>query len=82
MPFRAGVDAGLPSVMVGHIDVRAVDPGTPATLSRKVVTGLLRERLGFDGLVVTDSLIMRAVTGASPAGRPRCARSAPATTWC
>ncbi|MGZ5418216.1 MAG: glycoside hydrolase family 3 protein [Nocardioides sp.] len=62
VPFRAGIGAGLPSVMVGHIDVRAVDPGMPATLSRKVVTGLLRERLGFEGLVVTDSLSMRAVT--------------------
>ena len=62
VPFRAGIDAGLPSVMVGHIDVRAVDPGMPATLSRKVVTGLLRERLDFDGLVVTDSLTMRAIT--------------------
>ncbi len=39
VPFRAAIEAGLPSVMVGHIDLRAVDPGVPATLSRKVVTG-------------------------------------------
>jgi beta-N-acetylhexosaminidase len=62
VPFAAGVTAGLPSVMVGHIDLRAVDPGVPASLSRKVVTGLLRHRLGFDGLVVTDAMNMRAVT--------------------
>ena len=42
--------------MVGHIDVRAIDPGRPASVSRKVITGLLRRDLGFRGLVVTDSL--------------------------
>ena len=61
-PFRAGVAAGLPAVMVGHLDVRAVDPRVPSSLSRKVVTGLLRHDLGFDGLVVTDSLEMGAVS--------------------
>lgn len=68
VPFRAAVEAGLPAVMVGHIDVRAVDPRVPATLSRKVTTGLLRTELGFGGLVVTDSLSMRGVTrGRTPA---------------
>jgi beta-N-acetylhexosaminidase len=62
-PFRAAVDAGLPAVMVGHIAVQAVDPGVPATLSRPVVHGLVRERLGFDGLVVSDALEMAAVRG-------------------
>src|SRR3546814_13945205 len=47
--------------MVGHIDVRAVDPGTPSSLSMKVITGLLRQRMGFDGLVITDALDMAAV---------------------
>ena len=61
-PFAAGVAAGLPAVMVGHLDVRAVDPRVPSSLSRKVVTGLLRHDLGFDGLVVTDSLEMAAVS--------------------
>ena len=69
VPFRAGVEAGLPSVMVGHIDVRAVDPGVPSSLSHAVVTGLLRKRLGFDGLAVTDSLTMRAVTRAYTSGQ-------------
>ena len=61
-PFRAGIDAGLPSVMVGHIDVRSVDPGMPSSLSEKVITGQLREKLGFEGLVVTDALDMKAVS--------------------
>ncbi len=68
VPFRDGIDAGLPAVMVGHIDVREVDPGTPATLSRKVVTGLLRERLGFDGLAVTDSLQMQPIRAEHSSG--------------
>ena len=62
VPFRSGVERGVSAVMVAHIDVRSVDPGTPSSLSRKVVTGLLRQRLGFDGLVVTDALNMAAVT--------------------
>lgn len=61
-PFAAAVDAGLPAVMTGHLDVRVVDPGVPSSLSRKVTTGLLRRDLGFDGLVVTDSLQMGAIT--------------------
>ncbi len=62
VPFRAGVADGISAVMVAHIDVRAVHPGMPSSLSRQVVTGLLRQRLGFDGLVVTDALNMQAVT--------------------
>ena len=62
MPFEAAVDSGQPAVMVGHLDVRAVDPRVPSSLSRRVVTGLLRRELGFGGLVVTDSLQMAAVT--------------------
>jgi beta-N-acetylhexosaminidase len=62
VPFRAGIAAGLPEIMVGHIDVRAIDPGMPSSLSRKVVTGLLRKQLGFRGLVVTDSLAMEAIS--------------------
>ncbi|GAA1435875.1 glycoside hydrolase family 3 protein [Mycobacterium cookii] len=69
VPFRSAVEAGLPAVMVGHLDVRAVDPRVPSSLSRKVVTGLLREDLGFAGLVVTDSLAMAAVTRGRDPGR-------------
>lgn len=69
VPFARGVEAGLPAVMVGHLDVRAVDPRVPSSLSRKVVTGLLRDELGFEGLVVTDSLEMAAVTRGRDPGR-------------
>ena len=61
-PFAAAVDAGVPAVMTGHLDVRAVDPRVPSSLSREVTTGLLRHDLGFEGLVVSDSLQMAAVT--------------------
>jgi len=62
-PFRAAIAAGLGAVMVGHLLVRAVDPDTPATLSRAVVGGLLRDKMGFDGLVVSDALEMGAIAG-------------------
>jgi beta-N-acetylhexosaminidase len=61
-PFRTAIAAGLPAVMVAHLRVTAIDPSGPATLSGKVTTGLLKEQLGFDGLVVTDDLEMGAVT--------------------
>ena len=69
VPFRSAVEEGLPAVMVGHLDVRAVDPRVPSSLSRKVVTGLLRQDLGFGGLVVTDALDMAGVTRGRDAGR-------------
>jgi beta-N-acetylhexosaminidase len=62
VPFQALVDDGAPAIMVTHIDVRAIDPGVPSSLSRKVITGQLRDALGFHGLVVTDALDMAAVT--------------------
>lgn len=69
VPFRSAVEAGLPAVMVGHLDVRAVDPRVPSSLSRRVVTGLLRHDLGFGGLVVTDALDMAGVTRGRDPGR-------------
>jgi beta-glucosidase len=61
-PFRAAIDAGVASIMTAHIAYPALDPsGTPATLSRAIVHSLLREQLGFDGLIVTDALIMQGV---------------------
>jgi beta-N-acetylhexosaminidase len=57
-PFRAGIGAGAELVMSGHLDVRAVDPGTAATFSRKLLTDVLRGELGFTGVVVTDAMNM------------------------
>ncbi|MFM9709369.1 glycoside hydrolase family 3 protein [Streptomyces galilaeus] len=62
VPFRAAIAAGVDSIMTAHILVPALDDsGDPATLSRPVVTGLLREKLGYDGVVVTDALDMAGV---------------------
>ncbi|SBT45535.1 beta-N-acetylhexosaminidase [Micromonospora auratinigra] len=57
-PFRAGIDAGALAVMSAHLDVKAVDPGTPATFSHKLLTDVLRGQLGFKGVVVTDGMNM------------------------
>ncbi|MET0419697.1 MAG: glycoside hydrolase family 3 N-terminal domain-containing protein [Actinoplanes sp.] len=56
-PFRAAIAAGAPSIMAAHIVAPSLDAsGRPASLSRPIITGLLRDRLGFDGVVVTDAL--------------------------
>ena len=58
-PFRAAIAAGIDSIMTAHIVVPALDPSEdPATLSRPILTGILREELGYDGVVVTDALDM------------------------
>lgn len=60
-PFQAGIDAGAWLVMSGHLDVKAIDAGVPASLSSKVLIDLLRNEMGFDGVVVTDGLNMGAL---------------------
>ncbi|WP_127573710.1 glycoside hydrolase family 3 N-terminal domain-containing protein [Georgenia faecalis] len=61
-PFQAAIEAGADSIMTAHIAVPALDPsGRPATLSEPILTGLLREEMGFDGVIVTDSLSMAGV---------------------
>lgn len=63
-PFVAGIDAGADGVMVGHLSVPAVTGSSlPATLSAALTTDLLRLRLRFDGVIVTDSLVMGALAG-------------------
>ena len=64
VPFRAAIAAGVDSVMTAHVTVPAIepDPNRPASVSAKVVTGLLKDQLGFKGLVVTDALDMGALT--------------------
>lgn len=62
VPFRNAIADRASVVMAAHIDVRAIDPGVPSSLSRKVITGTLRGELGFRGLVVTDALDMAAIT--------------------
>jgi beta-N-acetylhexosaminidase len=57
-PFRAAVDSGVPAVMTTHITFPAIDAELPATFSPKIIDGLLRRELGFDGVVVSDDLEM------------------------
>ena len=68
VPFRAVIDAGIDAVMSSHIRLPALDPteGLPATLSRPILTGLLRQELRFDGLVFTDSMSMHAISRRFP----------------
>jgi len=60
-PFRAAVDAGIPAIMSSHIVFPQLDPNLPATMSRKILTGLLREEMGFQGLIMTDCMEMKAI---------------------
>src|SRR3954468_112556 len=61
-PFTAAIAAGVDSVMVGHLAFPALDAsGTPASLSKSIVGDVLRTRMGYDGLVITDSLQMGAL---------------------
>ena len=62
LPFISGIEAGADMVMIGHITVTALDE-VPATISEAVISGLLREELGWDGVVITDSLDMGAMAG-------------------
>ncbi|ANS67853.1 sugar hydrolase [Streptomyces lincolnensis] len=62
-PFRAAIGAGTRALMTAHILVPALDPDHPATLSRRILTDLLRGELGYDGLIVTDGMEMRAIAG-------------------
>ena len=63
-PFKAGIAAGAGAVMTAHIEMPALDPSpnTPTTLSEKIVSGVLRREMGFDGLIYTDSMGMAGVT--------------------
>lgn len=67
-PFRAAVEAGVPMVMVGHLLYPAIDPDRPASLSKRAIS-MLREDLGFDGVVVTDDLAMAGASGGGPPAR-------------
>src|SRR6478752_1214192 len=65
-PFRADIAAGVDTIMTAHVVMPAIDPGVPATMSHKILTGLLRDEVGFDGLIVTDALDMAGATATYP----------------
>ncbi|MDF0708317.1 glycoside hydrolase family 3 N-terminal domain-containing protein [Flagellimonas okinawensis] len=70
-PFKRAMEAGLSSTMVAHLDVPSLESreGHPSTLSKSIVTGLLKNQMGFKGLVITDALNMKAVSGFAPEGK-------------
>ena len=62
-PFKRAVEERIDALMVGHIAVPVLDDtGLPATMSKKIIDGMLRNKWGFKGLIVTDALMMKAVT--------------------
>ncbi len=62
LPFQAAIEAGAPMIMVGHMTMTELDSENPASLSYSIVTGLLRNQLNYDGIIITDALNMSAVT--------------------
>jgi beta-glucosidase len=68
-PFRAAIEAGVGSMMTAHVSYPSLDPsGAPATLSREILQWMLRQQLRFDGLIVTDALIMKGVLAGQSEG--------------
>lgn len=61
LPFRAAIDAGVATIMTAHVFIPSLDETRPATLSRRIVHGLLRESLGFPGVILSDDLEMKAL---------------------
>lgn len=60
-PFRSAIAAGVDAVMTAHLNLPQLDPTYPATLSPSILTGMLRQEMGFNGLIVTDALMMGAI---------------------
>ncbi len=65
-PFAAAVEAGIPAIMPAHVVYTALDPVLPATLSAPIQTGLLRDQLGFDGVIITDDMGMAGIMQIAP----------------
>jgi beta-N-acetylhexosaminidase len=61
VPFREAIRAGVPSILVAHLVCPALDPNVPSSLSRVIITDILRGELGFDGVVVSDDMEMGAI---------------------
>ena len=78
VPFRSAIAAGVDSVMIGHLIVPAIepDPNRPATISSRVIQGLLQKQLGFHGVVVCDALDMAGLTHVFPGTEAEVSRAA------
>jgi beta-N-acetylhexosaminidase len=66
LPFQAAIRAGVATIMTAHVFIPALDAERPATLSKRIVTGLLREELGFEGVILSDDLEMKALASERP----------------
>src|SRR5699024_4905673 len=62
VPFQKAISEGADTTMIAHILLPSIDASFPASLSKKVITGILREKYGFDGVVITDDLTMNAIS--------------------
>lgn len=61
LPFVHGIESGLEMIMTAHVVYKNIDPQCPATFSNRIISGLLREQIGFKGLIFSDDMEMRAV---------------------
>ncbi len=62
VPFQRAIESGVKSIMTGHLLVNALDEKLPVSLSKKAVTDLLRKKLGYEGIIITDALDMKGLT--------------------
>jgi beta-N-acetylhexosaminidase len=80
-PFRAAIAARIPMLMTAHVLYSALDPDQPATLSRSIVHGLLRQDFGYGGVVVSDDLEMRAISARMPVAEAAVAALRAGVDW-
>ena len=66
MPFKAAIEAGVATIMTAHVFVPSLDEKRPATLSRRIVTDLLRDELKYEGVILSDDLEMKAIATEYP----------------
>jgi beta-N-acetylhexosaminidase len=66
VPFMKAIEAGVEVIMTAHVMFPVLDPDYPATMSHRILTGLLRERFGYQGVIVSDDMEMKAVRGRYP----------------
>lgn len=66
IPFRAAIAADVPAIMTAHLRVPLLDPKHPATISTSILTGILRDELGFNGVIVSDDLEMKGIANLMP----------------
>lgn len=68
VPFQQAIDEGADVVMVAHLLMKSIDPDTPSSYSKPVINDLLREEMGFKGVVITDDMTMGAISGSTDVG--------------